>query len=137
MDSSSLSSVSSTRNFTGASTPQWRTDSQPAVSHAPTPAPSLYDRAVRASSQSVGVEQSDQHVHLEMAQQLQQKSEVYASQLNSDHLDRSVDEKRRLETAPKRSPASYSLASYTGERANRSYLNMAGQKSGTVFDEIV
>lgn len=137
MDSSPLSSVSSARSFTAAPSAPWRTDSQPAASHVPSTVTSVYERAVRSSSQSIGTEPAEQPSPRETLQQLQQKTEVYGGQLNSEHMERPVEEKRRHETTQRRNPPSYSLASYTGERANRTYLNVAKQKSGAVFDEIV
>jgi len=46
-------------------------------------------------------------------------------------------EKRRSTTPPRPQPLSYSLTSYTGQRANVSYLDVAGAKPGRVVDELV
>jgi hypothetical protein len=61
-----------------------------------------------------------------------------AAQFGSNAPFNTQDTEKRRGTTPLRpQPLSYSLASYTGQRANVSYLDVTGARPGRVVDELV
>ncbi len=70
--------------------------------------------------------------------QQQQKTGVYAAEVRTAEVKNDETQERRKEaTQSRRLSPRYSLASYTGERANRAYLEHAGQQNGRMVDDMV
>jgi len=73
----------------------------------------------------------------ELVQQ-QQSTGVYTAQVRTSVPTNDASQERRKGAATeRRSMPHYSLASYTGERANRVYLQHAGQQTGRMVDAMV
>lgn len=70
--------------------------------------------------------------------QQQQQTGVFAAEVRTAEAKNDESQDRRKEAITnRRAIPHYSLASYTGERANRAYLQHAGQRSGRMVDDMV
>lgn len=66
----------------------------------------------------------------------QQQSAAVFSPASAAEVRAQAQNKRRVSEAQRQAPL-YSLASYTGHRANLTYLDVAGAKQGRVVDELI
>ena len=67
----------------------------------------------------------------------QQQSAAQFTPTRTTEGDNKEQNKRRDDVTQRQKPLSYSLVSYTGQRANLTYLDVAGSKAGRVVDELV
>ncbi len=67
----------------------------------------------------------------------QQRSASQFGPTSTAEIKSQEQNKRRTDASPRQRLPSYTLASYTGHRANLAYLDMASIKQGRVVDELV
>ncbi len=77
-----------------------------------------------------------QLTHEDIVQQ-QRSAAQFGGPTSTAEIKSQEQNKRRTDTSPRQRLPSYTLASYTGQRANLAYLDIASIKQGRVVDELV